>query len=61
MYDVATRKHALRLLADGRSMNSVSKETGISRAAITPEDEGLLPLHPQQQTPARPPPPDAAA
>lgn len=34
MYDMATRKHALRLLADGRSMNSVSKETGISRAAI---------------------------
>ncbi|WP_405494095.1 transcriptional regulator [Streptomyces sp. NBC_00096] len=34
MYDVATRIRTLDLLADGRSMNSVSKETGISRAAI---------------------------
>ncbi|MFF1412200.1 transcriptional regulator [Streptomyces sp. NPDC058289] len=34
MYDVATRMHTLRLLADGRSMSSVSKETGISRASI---------------------------
>ncbi|MFD0374741.1 transcriptional regulator [Streptomyces sp. NPDC127112] len=34
MYDLATRRHALALLDDGRSLNSVSKETGISRAAI---------------------------
>ncbi|MEU9038788.1 transcriptional regulator [Streptomyces sp. NPDC048352] len=34
MYDMTTRRHTLRLLAQGRSLNSVSKETGISRAAI---------------------------
>jgi hypothetical protein len=34
MYDVGTRKRALTLVAQGRSLNSVSKETGISRAAI---------------------------
>lgn len=34
MYDVSTRKRVLSLVADGRSLNSVSKEVGISRAAI---------------------------
>ena len=35
MYSVAERRHALSLLAQGnRSLNSVSKEVGISRAAI---------------------------
>ncbi|EGX57187.1 hypothetical protein SZN_24021 [Streptomyces zinciresistens K42] len=34
MYDIGTRKRALALVAAGRSLNSVSKETGISRAAI---------------------------
>ncbi|MFH7596216.1 transcriptional regulator [Streptomyces racemochromogenes] len=34
MYDIATRKRTLAMLDDGRSLNSVSKETGISRAAI---------------------------
>ncbi|WBB60007.1 helix-turn-helix domain-containing protein [Streptomyces sp. WMMC500] len=34
MYDLDTRKRALSLVAGGRSMNSVSKEMGISRAAI---------------------------
>ncbi|KOT50431.1 MULTISPECIES: hypothetical protein [Streptomyces] len=34
MYDIATRKHALTLLGQGRSLNSVSRETGISRSAI---------------------------
>ncbi|MER7839993.1 transcriptional regulator [Streptomyces sp. NPDC096040] len=34
MYDVSTRKRALALVAQGRSLNAVSKETGISRAAI---------------------------
>jgi hypothetical protein len=33
MYDLATRRNALALLSDGRSLNSVSKQTGISRAA----------------------------
>jgi hypothetical protein len=34
MYDVATRNRALQLVAEGRSLNSVSHLTGISRAAI---------------------------
>lgn len=34
MYDLDTRKHALALVAQGFSQNSVSKQTGISRAAI---------------------------
>ncbi|MFI6609089.1 transcriptional regulator [Streptomyces sp. NPDC050507] len=34
MYDLETRKHALALLDQGFSQNSVSKQTGISRAAI---------------------------
>ncbi|WP_030292117.1 helix-turn-helix domain-containing protein [Streptomyces katrae] len=44
MYDIATRMHALDLLADGRSMNSVSKETGISRSAIRAWQERIEPL-----------------
>lgn len=34
MYDIDTRKRALALVAQGRSMNSVSKQMGVSRAAI---------------------------
>ncbi|MFF1375346.1 transcriptional regulator [Streptomyces sp. NPDC058308] len=34
MYDMATRKRAMALVGDGRSLNSVSKETGVSRSAI---------------------------
>lgn len=34
MYDVGTRERALALVAQGRSLNAVSKETGVSRAAI---------------------------
>ncbi|WRZ93508.1 transcriptional regulator [Streptomyces sp. NBC_01007] len=34
MYDMGTRKRTLALVDQGRSLNSVSKETGISRAAI---------------------------
>ncbi|MCX4646106.1 transcriptional regulator [Streptomyces sp. NPDC055059] len=34
MYGMSTRKRALALVAQGRSLNSVSKETGVSRAAI---------------------------
>ncbi|WP_129769504.1 helix-turn-helix domain-containing protein [Streptomyces sp. L-9-10] len=34
MYDLDTRKHAIALVSQGRSLNSVSKQTGISRAAI---------------------------
>lgn len=34
MYDMGTRLRALSLVGQGRSLNSVSKETGVSRAAI---------------------------
>ncbi|MFE6403151.1 helix-turn-helix domain-containing protein [Streptomyces alboflavus] len=34
MYDMGTRRQALSLVAQGRSLNSVSKELGVSRAAI---------------------------
>ncbi|MET9321325.1 transcriptional regulator [Streptomyces sp. NPDC003038] len=34
MYDIDTRKRAVGLLSEGRSLNSVSEETGISRSAI---------------------------
>ncbi|MER7833212.1 transcriptional regulator [Streptomyces sp. NPDC095602] len=34
MYDIRTRRRALALVAQGRSLNSVSIETGISRAAL---------------------------
>ncbi|KIF03306.1 hypothetical protein PL81_25060 [Streptomyces sp. RSD-27] len=44
MYDLATRRHALALLGDGRSLNSVSKETGISRAAIRAWQSRASPL-----------------
>ncbi|MEU4271538.1 transcriptional regulator [Streptomyces sp. NPDC026092] len=44
MYDLATRKHALSLLSDGRSLNSVSKQTGISRAALRAWGTRLEPL-----------------
>jgi hypothetical protein len=44
MYDVSTRKRALALVAQGRSLNSVSRETGISRAAIRSWRDRLEPL-----------------
>ncbi|RVU22158.1 transcriptional regulator [Streptomyces antnestii] len=34
MYDMSTRKRTLALVAQGHSLNSVSKATGVSRAAI---------------------------
>ncbi|MET9905877.1 helix-turn-helix domain-containing protein [Streptomyces sp. NPDC006476] len=34
MYDMGTRKRALALVTQGRSLNSASKETGISRATL---------------------------
>ncbi|GAA1218443.1 MULTISPECIES: transcriptional regulator [Streptomyces] len=34
MYDMSTRRRVLALATQGRSLNSVSKETGVSRAAI---------------------------
>ena len=35
MYPVKDRLQALSLISEGRSLNAVSKETGISRAALT--------------------------
>jgi hypothetical protein len=34
MYDISTRKRAVALVAQGRSLNSVSRELGVSRYAI---------------------------
>ena len=44
MYDMGTRKRALALVAQGRSLNSVSKETGVSRAAIRSWQSRIEPL-----------------
>ncbi|MER6290741.1 helix-turn-helix domain-containing protein [Streptomyces sviceus] len=44
MYDISTRKRALALVAQGRSLNSVSRQTGISRAAIRSWQERVEPL-----------------
>ena len=57
MYDIGTRKRALALVAQGRSLNSVSRETGISRAAIRSWQDRLEPL---LRTPPPPGPPSDA-
>ncbi|WP_432195187.1 helix-turn-helix domain-containing protein [Streptomyces sp. bgisy027] len=57
MYDISTRKRALTLVAQGRSLNSVSRETGISRAAIRSWQHRLEPL-PRMATPDPGPPAD---
>ncbi|MFB6845737.1 helix-turn-helix domain-containing protein [Streptomyces sp. NPDC056373] len=55
MYDLSTRKRALALVAQGRSLNSVSRETGISRAALRSWHQRLEPL--PREAPAAPGPP----
>ncbi|MFG2781812.1 helix-turn-helix domain-containing protein [Streptomyces prunicolor] len=60
MYDISTRKRALALVEQGRSLNSVSRETGISRAAIRSWQDRLEPL-PNVTTPAPGPPADNQA
>ncbi|MFF3843839.1 helix-turn-helix domain-containing protein [Streptomyces sp. NPDC002328] len=60
MYDVSTRKRALALVAQGRSLNSVSRETGISRAAIRSWRHRLEPL-PRMAPPDPGPPADNSA
>jgi hypothetical protein len=60
MYDVSTRKRALALVAQGRSLNSVSRETGISRAAIRAWRDRLEPS-PRASSPDPGPPADEAA
>ncbi|MEU6948219.1 transcriptional regulator [Streptomyces sp. NPDC046316] len=44
MYDLETRKRALTLVAEGCSLNSVSRQTGISRAALRAWHARLEPL-----------------
>ncbi|MER7111748.1 transcriptional regulator [Streptomyces sp. NPDC000229] len=52
MYDIDTRKRALALVAQGRSLNSVSQQTAISRAAIRSWQTRLEPLaHPGEPCP----------
>ncbi|MGX1473840.1 UNVERIFIED_CONTAM: hypothetical protein RKD50_002648 [Streptomyces canus] len=60
MYDVSTRKRALALVAQGRSLNSVSRQTGISRAAIRSWQQRLDPL-PRMASPDPGPPADGRA
>ncbi|MGI5351653.1 transcriptional regulator [Streptomyces sp. CA-250714] len=43
MYDLDTRKRALTLVAQGRSLNSVSKQTGISRWCLRAWQQRLQP------------------
>jgi hypothetical protein len=57
MYDVSTRKRALAMVAQGRSLNSVSRQTGISRAAIRSWQQRLEPL-PRMASPDPGPPAD---
>ncbi|GHE89762.1 helix-turn-helix domain-containing protein [Streptomyces griseoluteus] len=51
MYDLSTRERALALVAQGRSLNSVSRETGISRSAIRSWQTRITPLPRMQSTP----------
>ncbi|MGW2209070.1 transcriptional regulator [Streptomyces sp. NPDC001781] len=44
MYDLGTRERALALVAQGRSLSSVSRETGISRSAIRCWQTRIAPL-----------------
>jgi hypothetical protein len=44
MYDLETRRNALALVQQGRSLNSVSKQVGISRAAIREWQVRIEPL-----------------
>lgn len=51
MYDLATRERALALVAQGHSLNSTSRRTGISRAAIRSWQTRLEPLEPSRAEP----------
>ncbi|MFI9234635.1 transcriptional regulator [Streptomyces sp. NPDC053079] len=44
MYDLETRQHVLALVSQGRSLNAVSKQTGISRWAIRSWQTRIEPL-----------------
>ena len=60
MYDLSTRKRALALVAQGRSLNSASRETGISRAAIRSWQDRIEP-RPRMPHPDPGPPSDESA
>ncbi|WP_424214303.1 transcriptional regulator [Streptomyces sp. BI20] len=60
MYGIETRRSALRLLDQGRSLNSVSRETGISRAALRAWRERIEPLPGIRPEPCAPPADSAA-
>lgn len=60
MYDLSTRKRALALVAQGHSLNSVSRETGISRAAIRSWQDRIEP-RPRIAPPEPGPPADECA
>ncbi|MFS7875457.1 transcriptional regulator [Streptomyces asiaticus] len=51
MYDLETRERALALVRLGRSLNSVSKQTGISRSAIREWQVRPEPAHPSAHCP----------
>ncbi|MFE9430056.1 transcriptional regulator [Streptomyces sp. NPDC006640] len=51
MYDMGTRKRTLAMVGQGRSLNSVSKETGISRAAIRSWQTRVEPLDTRRAQP----------
>jgi hypothetical protein len=65
MYDVQTRRRALALVSQGLSLNSVSKQTGISRAAIRTWQDRVEPAtlhtHCSMCGPEKQPPADRAA
>ncbi|REK86851.1 transcriptional regulator [Streptomyces inhibens] len=51
MYDRETRERALTLVAQGRSLNSVSKQTGISRYALRSWQSRIEPISRTAQCP----------
>ncbi|MCM2576520.1 transcriptional regulator [Streptomyces meridianus] len=60
MYDLHTRRHALALVDQGRSLNSVSKQTGISRHALRSWQTRIEPLSRASECPRCNPTPDSA-
>ncbi|WP_063732300.1 helix-turn-helix domain containing protein [Streptomyces sp. RTd22] len=61
MYDLETRQRALALVAQGRSLNAVSKQTGISRYAIRAWQVRLEPAYATTDCPRCAPEPQPLA
>lgn len=59
MYALETRRRALSLVAQGRSLNSVSKQTGISRYAIRSWQARIEPIYRKTECPRCDPVPRA--